>query len=101
MTDVALRDYLERMIADSSRVLETRISAVEEKAVAANEWRGAMNDRERQFAREAEVQRRFDGQADRLSNLEKAKANLDGRMAMFTMLPLLVSVAGLIVALTR
>lgn len=101
MTDVPLRDYTDNAIEALRRELSARVLAVEDKANAANEWRAAMNDRERNFAREPEISRRLEALAERTSHLERAKANLDGRMAMFAIVPLLLSVAGLIVALTK
>jgi len=87
MTDVALKEYLERIIADADRRYEQRFDAAEvalgkaetqlrDYKVSSNEWRDALKDQSARLATRDEL-----GKIDQaVQELQRAKANLDGRM---------------------
>lgn len=86
MSDVELKYYLERLIAESDRRYEQRFAASEqavlkaERAMAArldsmNEFREALKDQANRMATRDELERIEEA----VHLLERAKANLDGR----------------------
>jgi SMC interacting uncharacterized protein involved in chromosome segregation len=107
MTDVSLREHLERQIADLARRIDQRFAATEQAVMKAeqmmnerlagmNEFRDALRDQSHQFAARADVTRteqqinlmqqqmatriemeKLDGQ---INELQRARANLDGRL---------------------
>lgn len=132
MTDVALREYLERLITAAEARAEARSDALLAMIQQRHEGHAGEHGIHLTAHREAHeghllthrvdmavasdkvgvVDRRLDAIAKladerehnadvRLKSLENKNANLDGRMAMFAALPILLSVAGLIVAVTK
>lgn len=68
---VPLREYIEALLREKDKRDEQRFQSIEEKAVAANEWREAMNDRERMFVPRAEhelANRALTGRVDTIEN---------------------------------
>ena len=91
MTDVALRDYLERLIAESDRRYEQRFAASEQAVLKAehtmtarlngmNEFRDALKDQSGRMATRDELKRVDEA----VQALERAKANLDGRLVVLS-----------------
>ena len=89
MTDVALREHLERLIHEADRRYEQRFAASEEALRAserslreykttANEWRGMASDLATRMATRVEM----DKLTEDVQELRRAKANLDGRLLM-------------------
>jgi hypothetical protein len=97
---VALRDYVDTLVKSLREYVDTRFAAVNEAVSkadsqlrtrfdATNEWRAAMEDRERRFATgesvSLQVQRLSEAVLkleERLMSLEKAHANAEGRSWM-------------------
>jgi hypothetical protein len=87
VTDVALKEYLERRIDDADRRYEQRFHAAEvalNKAEAAlrdykvgsNEWRDALKDQAARMATRDELEKL---EAD-VQELRRARSNLDGKL---------------------
>ena len=107
MTDVALKDYLERLISEADRRYEQRFAASEQAVLKAergmanrldamNEFREALRDQSNRMATRVEVEK-LD---ETVQSLARAKANLDGRlMGLSGGISILVSV--LVWALTK
>jgi hypothetical protein len=107
VTDVALRDYLERRLEDLDRRLSDRFllsdSAVakaertmNERLNSMNEFRDALKDQANRMATRVELERL----ETIVSDLQQAKANLEGRLVVFSAGTSMV-VSGAIWLLTR
>lgn len=91
MTDVALRDHLERMIHEMDRRIDQRFGANEEavrkaettmsaRLAGMNEFRDALKDQASRMATRDELMR-----VDiAVQELQRAKANLEGRLIMLS-----------------
>jgi SMC interacting uncharacterized protein involved in chromosome segregation len=107
MTDVSLREHLERQIADLARRIDQRFAATEQAVLKAeqmmnerlagmNEFRDALRDQSQQFAARADVSRteqqinllqqqaatriEMEKLEEQVNELQRARANLDGRL---------------------
>lgn len=91
MTDVALRDYLERLITEVDRRYEQRFAsndlalrkaedALREYKAISNEWRDAMKDTNNRMATTLDL----DKLDDAVQELQRARANLDGRLMILS-----------------
>ena len=91
MTDVALRDYLERLIHEADRRYEQRFAASEQAVLKAertmssrldsmNEFRDALKDQAARMATRVEVDRIDES----VQALQRDKANLDGRLVVLS-----------------
>jgi hypothetical protein len=105
--DVPIRDYVDMLFAEKEKALQAALLA-QEKAVnaalqssdkaidkaeanaekwraSANEWRGAMSDRDRELPSRREVDTAMDGLSERLriveQRVEKAKDHSEGKSA--------------------
>jgi len=89
MTDVALKEYLERRIEDADRRYEQRFAAAEvalnkaefalrDYKAGSNEWRDALKDQAARMATRSELEK-VDLQ---VQELRRARANLDGKLLM-------------------
>jgi len=87
MTDVALKEHLERVIAEHDRRYEQRFTAAEialtkaelalrDYKVGSNEWRDALKDQSSRMATREELDKVDRG----LQQLQRDKANLDGKL---------------------
>jgi chromosome segregation ATPase len=87
VTDVALREYLERLIHETDRRYSERFAAsdialskaetaLREYKAGSNEWRDALKDANHRMATRAEVEK-LDQQ---VQGLQRSRANLDGRI---------------------
>ena len=111
MTEVALREYLERLIHEADRRYEQRFAAMalaldkadvalREYKIVSNEWRDALKDVNNLMATRVELERvdrvvrdlrqttasrdeleKIDGA---VRDLQRAKANLDGRLLVLS-----------------
>lgn len=106
-----LRKHQERLLAETVLRMEQRFEGTE-RAVqlafaesqrwrdAANEWRGAMSDRDRVLMPRAETERRLDGIEDKVAELRKAVDDgLASRRGARDLWGYLVGAAGLVLAL--
>jgi SMC interacting uncharacterized protein involved in chromosome segregation len=107
VTDVTLREHLERQIVDLARRIDQRFAATEQAVMKAeqmmnerlagmNEFRDALRDQSQQFAARADVARteqqinllqqqvatriEMEKLEDQVNELQRARANLDGRL---------------------
>ena len=91
VTDVALREYLERLIHETDRRYEQRFAqadvalnkaevALREYKVGSNEWRDALKDANNRMATRDEL----DKLDSAVQDLQRAKANLDGRLLVLS-----------------
>lgn len=101
MTDVALKEYLERLIIEADRRYEQRFLAVDvstrkseqalkERLDGMNEFREALKDQANRMATREELER-----VDMsVQGLQQAKAHLDGRLMMLSaVVSILISVS--------
>jgi hypothetical protein len=126
--EIDLRDYVDAMFAEKEKALRAALTA-QEKAVSAalessdkaitkaeanaekwrenaNEWRGAMSDRDRELPSRREVESLFSGMDGRVQRLEQAAerkageadAVTDGREQRQITLGQLIAAAGVVVA---
>ena len=93
VTDVSLRDYVERRLDDlegrlsdrfisAERALEKAEASLQEYKTSSNEWRGALRDAAARMVSRAE----HDVLSDQIQELRREKANLDGRLAIIAAL---------------
>ena len=98
MTDVALKEYLERRLDDLDRRLSDRFTLTDrsvttaagelrDRLIAMNEFRDALKDQASRMATRLEL----DKVNEEVQEIRRAKANLDGRLFV---------VSGIISALT-
>ena len=91
MSDVSQKEYFDRVIHDLDRRYEQRFeaqnlairkaeAAIDERLRGMNEFRRAMDDMTRTFTPLAAYQKLDDA----VNDLQRAKANLDGRMAVIS-----------------
>lgn len=89
MSDIAMKDYVDRRLDDmerrftdrlsaSDRALDKAESALREYKTVSNEWRSALADQSGRMATRIELEN-LDGQ---LQGVRREKANLDGRLLM-------------------
>jgi len=89
VTDVSLRDYVERRLEDlegrlsdrfisAERALEKAEASLQEYKTSSNEWRGALRDAAARMVSRAE----HDVLSEQIQELRREKANLDGRLAV-------------------
>ena len=120
MTDngVSIRDFFERLLNDhaaahrehqaahdrehqaSQKAIDTAATLAKENKADANEWRDAMSDRERAFARVES----FETLRERVVNLEKVNAQMIGALNVARFIGfggLLTGASALIWAITR
>lgn len=87
MTDVGLKEYVERLILENDRRYEQRFASADlaldkaerflrEYKASSNEWRDALKDQASRMATRDELQR-LDAE---VQELRRARANLDGRL---------------------
>lgn len=113
-----LREHLLALLAELDRRMEQRFAAMDRALdlaqveltrwqAAANEWRGAMNDRDRNQMPRLEIEQRLTALADRLTDLATRLDRAEGRTRgrgdgwgyFVGGVGLLVGVAGVILAL--
>lgn len=91
MTDITLRDYIERIVHDLDRRYEQRFqqndvalgkaeSALREYKTGSNEWRDALKDANNRMATRDELAKLDDA----VQTLQRARANLDGRLVILS-----------------
>jgi len=110
MTDIALREYLERRIADLERRIDDRFAwnddavneakqAIKERLNSMNEFRDALRDQAGRMATRVELER-LD---QTVQELQRAKANFDGRLLVTASLVSIVisAVATLLMRMLR
>lgn len=108
MEDVPLREHIEGWQREhlalhnrELRVSDDKVNVLENRLAGMNEFRAALNDAQRTFATRDMLDQR-DGAADaRIKLLENKWANLDGKMALFALIPTVISAASFIYAVTK
>ena len=94
MTDIALRDYFERLLGEADRRYEQRFAASEQAVSKAersmanrldgmNEFRDALKDQASRMATREELSRLDQS----VQILQQAKSNLDGRLVVLASIP--------------
>lgn len=89
MTDIAMKDYVDRRLDDlerrftdrlssADRALDKAESALREYKAVSNEWRSALADQSNRMATRVELET----VNDQLQGVRREKANLDGRLLM-------------------
>ncbi len=94
-----LKAYFEQRFRDQEKAVAKYAEDSEKWRQNANEWRGAMNDRERSLMPRAEAENSSQANADKIAALaariDKNEGRTSGLMAIF----LIVSAVGVLVAI--
>lgn len=93
-------------------VSSDKVDVLDKRLDAMNEFRATLSDSQKTFVTRdmldqhvvgltSRIEQAFAGLNERLGKQENRSANIDGRIAMFAALPILLSAAGLVIALTK
>ena len=111
-TEVTLREHFEALIrtyvdthnavhARELNVAEDKVRALENRLQGMNEFRQALTDAQRTYATRDMLDQREESMNKRVSLLENKSANLDGKMALFALVPTGIAIASLVYAMTK